>query len=431
MESKRQLKQEQKLARQQRVIQVARLYEILFLLASTYVIKPCVAHLAAQQRKFDSLAEKKNKQWRTYLNNLCALIQCQYFFQTSLDGAIITERCPKEIKKPFQKILKNYKLAVNWFNQWSAELRKISDLDCSSEFEKLIRSNAFPSYDITNGFETEMAAEAQVELIRNPHPVVVHSQVDDNEIALSADGESYPRGYDILRASRRTIIFATTDHAQFMSCLEYGIEQSTLVSPSDEPSSRSRRFLPQLAQTFGHFGDFSLLLSFGESSINSSCNEIKMRLISDSQSLDTYNLWCKRRIISLISIGSIRGVRVLFCGHAGCPDAEGWIFNTDPTVMSARLSLTHTQCPSGHAFCLRCFKPEHDGFCADTEAERQELLLLPHQKLCPTCKTIIFKDGGCNHMTCSRCRQDFCWLCNRKFTRSERYVQHAGCNQFD
>lgn len=36
-------------------------------------------------------------------------------------------------------------------------------------------------------------------------------------------------------------------------------------------------------------------------------------------------------------------------------------------------------------------------------------------KKCPNCRHLIEKNGGCNHMTCSLCRHEFCWRCKSPY----------------
>ncbi len=41
-------------------------------------------------------------------------------------------------------------------------------------------------------------------------------------------------------------------------------------------------------------------------------------------------------------------------------------------------------------------------------------------KKCPQCRVVTYKTDGCNHMHCSRCSCDWCWICASKFDAQGR-----------
>ncbi|RKF63630.1 E3 ubiquitin-protein ligase dbl4 [Erysiphe neolycopersici] len=50
-------------------------------------------------------------------------------------------------------------------------------------------------------------------------------------------------------------------------------------------------------------------------------------------------------------------------------------------------------------------------------------------KECPRCNSTIEKNGGCNHMTCRKCRHEFCWMCMGLW--SEHGTSWYNCNRFE
>ncbi|XP_062397060.1 E3 ubiquitin-protein ligase ARIH2 isoform X2 [Sardina pilchardus] len=74
----------------------------------------------------------------------------------------------------------------------------------------------------------------------------------------------------------------------------------------------------------------------------------------------------------------------------------------------------------GEVFCFKCRQMYHAPTdcptirkwltkCADDSETAN--YISAHTKDCPKCNICIEKNGGCNHMQCSKCKYDFCWMC--------------------
>eukprot|EP00727_Mastigamoeba_balamuthi_P011647 m51a1_g7104 putative C-tail anchored protein (332) ;mRNA; r:57949-59059 len=98
------------------------------------------------------------------------------------------------------------------------------------------------------------------------------------------------------------------------------------------------------------------------------------------------------------------------CGNAllGCHDCP-------------RMQCDRPGC--GTVFCFDCGEEWHAGTTCEKNHERvmrkedrrTAQWARSHAKKCPKCKVLIEKSEGCNHMTCSRCNYQFCWLCGGRY----------------
>jgi hypothetical protein len=89
-----------------------------------------------------------------------------------------------------------------------------------------------------------------------------------------------------------------------------------------------------------------------------------------------------------------------------------------------------------HKFCFNCLKDWHGNKkCDDSVDKSFEKWRVSYKvKRCPKCKFFIEKNFGCNHITCSSCGYQFCWLCLGEYS-SGHYefgrcsgLQYANCN---
>ncbi len=93
---------------------------------------------------------------------------------------------------------------------------------------------------------------------------------------------------------------------------------------------------------------------------------------------------------------------------------------------------------------LTCFThkcPWHDGMtCEEYEMPRtdgqqhaSQRWIKGNTKECPNCHTHIEKNDGCDHMTCVRCKHEFCWECLVSYSHIKRhgaYLHNRKCKHY-
>ncbi|KAI1002361.1 E3 ubiquitin-protein ligase [Podosphaera aphanis] len=95
-------------------------------------------------------------------------------------------------------------------------------------------------------------------------------------------------------------------------------------------------------------------------------------------------------------------------------------------------------CECTYRFCFGCGYADHQpapcglvkGWlkkCADDSETAN--WISANTKECPKCNSTIEKNGGCNHMTCRKCKHEFCWMCMGLW--SEHGTSWYNCNRFE
>jgi len=125
-----------------------------------------------------------------------------------------------------------------------------------------------------------------------------------------------------------------------------------------------------------------------------------------------------------------------------CP-APGCDYTVQCQAASTRSSLETivptVRCLHNHDFCFGCGEEgDHRPLickiaklwlkkCQDDSETAN--WIKSNTKECPKCHSTIEKNGGCNHMTCKKCKNEFCWVCMGPW--SEHGNAWYSCNRFD
>ena len=78
----------------------------------------------------------------------------------------------------------------------------------------------------------------------------------------------------------------------------------------------------------------------------------------------------------------------------------------------------YIKCKKGHEYCFECLRKPHGDTSCEQYMEKEFMVWKKDKRVkrCPRCKIYTEKNEGCNHMTCSNCKYQWCWLCEGEYT---------------
>ncbi|XP_031559595.1 ankyrin repeat and IBR domain-containing protein 1-like [Actinia tenebrosa] len=162
---------------------------------------------------------------------------------------------------------------------------------------------------------------------------------------------------------------------------------------------------------------------------------------------------------------------IKWCPAQGCGRAVRLPPSASPLVDPARTLARRRReetpclmvdCGSAHYFCWHCLQEVHEPCtcelwdkwikkiaemlpkiptlkekevldeCPETEKVANTLWLVTNSKPCPNCKSPIQKTEGCNHMKCSKCKHEFCWVCLELWKKHSSVTGgYFRCNRYE
>ena len=89
----------------------------------------------------------------------------------------------------------------------------------------------------------------------------------------------------------------------------------------------------------------------------------------------------------------------------------------DSFLQKPLTKLKYVKCENGHEYCFECLRPPHGKSSCEDILEKDFKMWSKGKviKKCPKCKIYTEKNEGCNHMTCTSCKYQWCWLCEGEY----------------
>ncbi|KAI0066184.1 hypothetical protein BV25DRAFT_1821093 [Artomyces pyxidatus] len=128
-----------------------------------------------------------------------------------------------------------------------------------------------------------------------------------------------------------------------------------------------------------------------------------------------------------------------FCPFPSCTNTVSCPAAASRSTLTTIVPTVVCGADSRHKFCFGCpIEGDHRPvLCAVSKMWLQKChddsetanWIKSNTKECSKCQSTIEKNGGCNHMTCKKCKYEFCWVCMGPWV--EHGTAWYSCNRFD
>ncbi|CAD8060961.1 unnamed protein product [Paramecium primaurelia] len=110
---------------------------------------------------------------------------------------------------------------------------------------------------------------------------------------------------------------------------------------------------------------------------------------------------------------------IIWCPRPGCEE-----------IIRKKSQEQKIKCICGQFICNKCNRKFHITQSCKDQLDQDLMETAKKFKIlkCNQCRSLIQKNDGCNHIICSQCKYQFCWLCKQKYTIYHfKYYNIFGC----
>ncbi|TFK82526.1 hypothetical protein K466DRAFT_590455 [Polyporus arcularius HHB13444] len=128
-----------------------------------------------------------------------------------------------------------------------------------------------------------------------------------------------------------------------------------------------------------------------------------------------------------------------FCPYPSCTHTVSCPSAATKSSLITMVPIVTCGASNTHVFCFGCpIDTDHRPVvCAVAKMWLQKCRddsetanwIKSNTKECSKCQSTIEKNGGCNHMTCKKCKYEFCWVCMGPWT--EHGTSWYSCNRYE